>query len=142
MNNLAQLKKANRETVIAYLRNYYWTKEHLSDLVAEIAESGLTSYADGVRRAKRRGDPTGEKAVKLAEFSLLPEMEHTRRVVREIERVMGLSTGRKADVLREYYFRRKPWQTVCQEMSLSKSNLYAYAGELVEDVAELLGVQV
>jgi hypothetical protein len=111
---MKELKKANREAIIANLRHYAWTKEHLQDLLREIGDSG----------------------------DLLPEVAHTRRVIKAIEEVERLSRGKKADVLQEYFFNGKPWQEVTVDKNMSQHSLFYNANQIIEELAKLLGVVV
>jgi hypothetical protein len=140
MNGVLRVKKAYKSLVTAQLKAYYPTKELLTDWEAEIAESGIVMRARLTPRSKKITDPTADKAIRLiAGESIVLTM---RKTIKAIEFVKKRCYGKKAEILKDYFFEGKPWQTISQDRSMCKALIYKYANEIIDDVAELLGYVV
>jgi RinA family phage transcriptional activator len=139
MNGVVRLKTAYKKLVTEQLKAYYPTKELLEDMEAEIAESGIVMHARLTPRSKKITKPTEDKAARMADVTIIHTM---RKTINAIEFVKDRSFGKKAEVLKDYFFEGKPYQAVCTDRNISQPRLFQIRNEIITDVAELLGYTI
>ena len=116
------------------LYNYDETKKELRRYREEILES--TRFAE-VPAYTGPGDPTGNKAVKLASSAFVI---HAEKIIKAIDRSLAILGDRHKELFYYKYQKGLPWQEVCLEMDISDRTYFRWRRELVAMVGQQLGL--
>ncbi len=90
-------------------------------------------------RGTGASDSTGRKAIRLASSKVLARMERT---VRAIDRVLQRLPETHLELYELKYRQGKPWQQVCQELSIARTTYFRIRQEIVMATAMELGFEV
>lgn len=116
------------------LYNYDETKRELARLKEEIIEG--THFAE-VPAYTGPGDPTGNKAVKLASSAFVM---HAEKIIGAINRSLAMLGERYKELFYYKYQKGLPWQEVCLEMNISDRTYFRLRRDLVTTVGQQLGL--
>ena len=116
------------------LYNYDTTKIELVRYRKEILES--THFAE-VPAYTGPGDPTGNKAVKLASSAFVI---HAEKIIKAIDRSLAILGDRHKELFCYKYQKGLPWQEVCLEMNISDRTYFRLRRDLVTTVGQQLGL--
>lgn len=116
------------------LYNYDETKKELQRYREEILES--THFAE-VPAYTGPGDPTGNKAVKLASSAFVI---HAEKIIKAIDRSLAILGDRHKELFYYKYQKGLPWQEVALEMNISDRTYFRLRRELVMTVGQQLGL--
>lgn len=116
------------------LYNYDETKRELARLKEEVIEG--THFAE-VPAYTGPGDPTGNKAVKLASSAFVI---HAEKIIKAIDRSLAILGDRHKELFYYKYQKGLPWQEVALEMNISDRTYFRLRRELVAMVGQQLGL--
>jgi RinA family phage transcriptional activator len=136
----AGLRSETFDRLEAELRDYQATKTRIAELVADISERGAGIAYDVQTHEQHASpewsDPTPKRASALAQHRLLERM---RAAVDAIDRLLERLPASDHELVREFYWDRRPRRQTALVLSLSESTLRRRRHAIVEALAEEMG---
>ena len=135
------LKQLNYKVIEAELCNYHSNKEEYSRLREQTFEESTSG--DGIRIKGKISDPTAKKVLTLTTTVLL-ETERRLRAIDYVLKMLSRSDeSAKVELIRMKYFERELTdQGIQMRLNISKSTYTRWKREIIELIAERLGIIV
>ncbi len=120
---------------------YEATKKEIVKLRADIIEGGSEGNVTGRRSENSTSDITGNKACQLISMHSTASVLHMEKVVQAIEKGLNMLNESHRELFILKYKLHYSTRKICKEMPCSERACYRYRRELVEKVAENMGVK-
>lgn len=115
------------------LSNYKTERADLEERVESILGAGHVDVVE-IREESLPGDPSGQKAAKIADDKKIKKL---RRRCRQVDRLLSALTKRQRDLVELRYFEGRPWSMVAGYLDLSVRQSQRIRDDIVDKASEI-----